>query len=107
VDTTELRNRIITVFDENFLVQTLCVRKPGSRVNTLITGEIKIIYEFIEKKTSETFGASTVTSEQRALDYLWKVDQCKNRTIQIGEITNQNLGFGISENFGDVNGHDG
>ena len=64
------------------------------------------IHKLVKKQSAQTFWSATVASKKCTLHYLWQVDQRKNRSVQVGEITHQNLGLSLGEYFRDVDGHE-
>ena len=80
--------------------------KSGSRIYVLVAGQIQIIHKLVKKQSTQTFRGATVASKKCTLHYLWQVDQRKNRSVQVGEITHQNLGLSLGEYFRDIDGHE-
>ena len=105
MDSAKLRDRIVSVFDENLLVQVFCTGHPDGCVKGLITADVEFPDEFIEEQSAEALGAAAVAGKKCTLDNFGEIDESENWRIQVGEIPPENVGLGWGEFLGHVDRH--
>ena len=106
VDTTELGNRVVAVVEEDTLVQFLGPIETDRCIDRVVAADVEVADELVEEETAERLVAAAVAGEERALDDLGQVDEREHRTIEVGEVATQHIGFVRAEGLGDVHSHD-
>ncbi len=101
----QLRDAVVSIFDEDSFVQLLGAGDANGCVNGFVTSQIEILDEFVEEESPQTLGGTAVTGKQRALHNLGKVHQSEDRQIEIGEVPPQNVRFLRRERLRNVHRH--
>jgi hypothetical protein len=105
--TTKLCNGIVTVFEEDLVVELLGSTKTNRGIDRIVAADVELAHKLIEKEPSEAFGRPRVPSEQRAFHYLGEIYECKNRPVEVREIATENICLFWAEFFCDVDAHGG
>ena len=87
-------------------VQFLGSSQSDSGIDAEIPGQIEISDEFVQEESTQTLGAAAVPGEKSPFHDLRKVDEGENGTIQVREITTENLRFIAGEVLRGVDRHD-
>ena len=107
VHATQLRHRVVAVFEEHLFVQLFSSLQTNRGIDGDVAGNVEIADELVEEETSQTLRAAAVASEQRSLHDLGKVDEREDGTIEIGEVATQNVGLGGGVFLWDIDRHGG
>ena len=86
MDTAELGDRIVAVFDEDFLVELLGARQSDGGIDGGIARDVELPDELVEEEPAQALGRAGVAGEERSLDDLRQVDQGKDRLVQVGDV---------------------
>jgi hypothetical protein len=105
VHSTQLGNRIVAVLEEDLLVELFGAFEADGRIDRMIAADVEISHELVEEEAAQALGAAAVPSEQRTLDDFGKVDERKDRTIEVGEVAPQRVGLGGRVLLGHVDRH--
>ena len=107
VDAAELGDRVVAVLDEDLLVELLGPRHADGGVDRVVAGDVEVADELVEEQPAQALRAAAVAGEQGALDDLGQVDEGEHRTVEVGEVAPQHVGFVGGELLRDVGGHGG
>ncbi len=105
VDAAELRHGVVAVVEEHPLVQFLGAIEADRGVDRMVATDVEVADELVEEQAPQRLVAAAVASEQRALHDLGQIDQCEHGTIEVREVTPQNVRFVRGEGLWDVDSH--
>jgi hypothetical protein len=100
VDAAELGHRVVSVADEDALVELrgapALVAVPGGGDRRQGVGEL------LQEQPPQRAGIARVAGEQRPLHRLGQVDQREDRTVEIGDVRREPVALGGREIVGRV-----
>src|SRR5262245_18656130 len=102
---TELGDGVVAVLEEDTVVQLFRTPQTDGRVDGRIAADVEVADELVEEQAAQAFVRAGVSSEERALDDLGKVDECEDRTVEVRHVPPKDVLFLGRELFGDVDGH--
>jgi hypothetical protein len=105
VDTTQLRHRIVAVFEEHAVIQLLGAAQSDGGVDGDVAGDVEVADELVEEQPSQALGRPAVAGEQRPFDHFGQVDQRKHRPVEVREVPPEDVRLVRLEVLGDVHGH--
>ena len=106
VNPTELGDRVVAVVEEHPLVQLLRPVEADRGIDGMVAAHVEVADELVEEQPAKRLVAAAVPGEQRALDDFGQVDQREHRTVEVGEVSTQHIGFVRAEGLGDVHSHE-
>ena len=105
VDAAQLGHRVVSVLEENPVVQLLGPLQSDGGVNGHIAADVQLSDELVQEQPAQRFRRPAVAGEQRTLDYFRQVHKGEYRLVQVGEIPAEDVLFLGGELLGDVLGH--
>ncbi len=107
VHPAELCDRVVAVVEEDTLVELFGTVEADRCVDRVVAADVEIADELVEEQAPERLVTAAVAGEERPLDHLWQVDESEHRTVEVGEVAAQHIGFVRGEGLRDVHSHDG
>src|SRR5262249_40235454 len=103
MDSTELGDRIVAVFEENTLVELLGPLRSRVRNGVISTRDSwgkwggclipPILHKLVEEKTPERFRRARIAREERALHHLGKIGEREDRAVEIRDVGRERRAF--------------
>ncbi len=106
MDSAELGDRVVAVVEEHPLVQLLRAVEADRGIDRMVAAHVEVADELVEEQAPQRLVAAAVPGEQRALDDFGQIDQREHRTVEVGEVPAQHIGFVRGEGLGDVHSHE-
>ena len=94
---TQLRHRIVAVFDEHLLVELLGPLEPDGGVERDVPGDVEVAHELVEKEAAQALGRPGVPGEQGPLDHLGQVHQGEDGQMEVGHVAPKDGGLVLRE----------